>query len=61
MVPPSELKCTSLPALVKVETASSGRFTAATWNLMRQRRFSLVANPNSASPRLGIRPPSAAR
>eukprot|EP00969_Alexandrium_andersonii_P195054 8616618-Alexandrium_andersonii.AAC.1 len=61
IAPLSEWKRTSLPAFVKVETASSGSFTAATWNLIRHRCRSLVVNPNTASPRLGIRPPSAAR
>eukprot|EP00969_Alexandrium_andersonii_P337889 14933313-Alexandrium_andersonii.AAC.1 len=59
MAPPSEWKRASLPAFV-VETARSVRFAAATWNLILHRRRSLVMNPNSASPRLGVRPPSAA-
>eukprot|EP00969_Alexandrium_andersonii_P094473 4173632-Alexandrium_andersonii.AAC.1 len=33
IAPPSEWKCTSAPAFAKVETARSGRFTAATWKL----------------------------
>eukprot|EP00975_Prorocentrum_lima_P043139 9058101-Prorocentrum_lima.AAC.1 len=37
MRPPSALKWTSFPALVSVETANKGLFTAATWNLILHR------------------------
>eukprot|EP00969_Alexandrium_andersonii_P366073 15467625-Alexandrium_andersonii.AAC.1 len=58
--PPVEVKCTSSPAFARVLTARSGRFTSATWKVVRHRRVSLVRNPKCTSPRLGIRPPSAA-
>eukprot|EP00969_Alexandrium_andersonii_P187868 8301314-Alexandrium_andersonii.AAC.1 len=61
MRPPAELKWTSLPALVSVLPARSGRFTSATWKVMRHRCRSRVVRPSWTSPRLGIRPPSAAK
>eukprot|EP00969_Alexandrium_andersonii_P132767 5871204-Alexandrium_andersonii.AAC.1 len=57
---PSVSKKTSLPAVVEADTASSGRFAAAAWNLIRQWCCSLAVTLSSASPRFGMRPPSAA-
>eukprot|EP00969_Alexandrium_andersonii_P267945 11840335-Alexandrium_andersonii.AAC.1 len=61
MRPPAELKHTSLPALASALAASTGRSASAARKATRQRWRSSAMRPSWTSPRLGTRPPSAAK
>eukprot|EP00969_Alexandrium_andersonii_P182827 8078710-Alexandrium_andersonii.AAC.1 len=49
-LPPVGAKHTSFPAFARMRTARSGRFTSATWKVIRHRCFSLAKNPKCPSP-----------